>query len=189
MTPVAPLLLRTVGYLIGVSVFALPGVAGPATLPTRAPVSDAVPALPPSAVTAAVGAFRSPLAGSLVVLRRLEPPAITWGAGHRGVDLGAGVGEAVLAPANGVITFAGRIVDRSVVVVSHGPLRSTFEPVAAVLPVGTVVRAGQPVGTLTAEAGHCMPVSCLHWGVLRGDTYLDPLALLAPPSVRLWPMG
>ncbi len=136
---------------------------------------------------APAGAFRAPLGGALVVLRRFEPPAQHWGPGHRGVDLAAVVGQDVLAPADGVVTFAARIVDRPVVVVSHGSLRSTLEPVAAVVPVGTTVTAGRAIGRLSSDPGHCVPVVCLHWGLLRGDTYLDPLALLAPRSVRLWP--
>jgi hypothetical protein len=31
--------------------------------------------------------------------------------------------------------------------------------------------------------------ACLHWGLRRGETYLDPMTLLSPPRVRLLPMG
>src|SRR5204863_302239 len=30
---------------------------------------------------------------------------------------------------------------------------------------------------------------CLHWGLLRGDAYLDPLSLLLDQQVRLLPLG
>jgi hypothetical protein len=35
----------------------------------------------------------------------------------------------------------------------------------------------------------CPVAACLHWGLRRGEVYLDPLSLLAPPEVRLLPMG
>jgi hypothetical protein len=40
-----------------------------------------------------------------------------------------------------------------------------------------------------AEAGHAdCPDGCLHWGLLRGDVYLDPLSLLRPAHPRLLPL-
>ena len=37
--------------------------------------------------------------------------------------------------------------------------------------------------------GHagCTAEACLHWGLRRGEVYLDPLSLLRPPRVRLLP--
>ncbi len=83
------------------------------------------------------------------------------------------------SPSEGQVTFAGMVAGRPVLVVAHANgLRSTLEPVAAAVPVGASITAGEAVGVLTAHPGHCPPASCLHWGVLRGTTYLDPLALL-----------
>lgn len=139
--------------------------------------------------------WTSPVPGDLVVLRGFLPPDQDWLAGHRGVDLEAPPASAVVAPEDGVVTFAGTVVDRGVLVVLHvGGLRSSLEPVDGSVPVGTRVGRGQVVGSLQvagdgadgsvgagpAGAGHCRPVSCLHWGVRRGDTYVDPLALLGP---------
>ncbi|QDW64634.1 M23 family metallopeptidase [Oerskovia sp. KBS0722] len=139
--------------------------------------------------------WTSPVPGDLVVLRGFLPPDQDWLAGHRGVDLEAPPGSAVVAPEDGVVTFAGTVVDRGVLVVLHdGGLRSSLEPVDGSVAVGTRVGRGQVVGTVQvaddgtgssagagpAGAGHCRPVSCLHWGVRRGDTYVDPLALLGP---------
>ena len=88
------------------------------------------------------------------------------------------------------MTYAGRLAGRGVVVVSHADgLRSTFEPVTASQPVGTAVTHGDTVGSLTAEPGHCAPASCLHWGVLRGRTYLDPLAFVGRARIVLLPLG
>jgi murein DD-endopeptidase MepM/ murein hydrolase activator NlpD len=96
------------------------------------------------------------------------------------VDLAAVAGEPVLAAGPGVVAFAGRVAGRGVVVVRHaGGLRTTYEPVVPGVRVGERVVAGTPIGALEAVRGHC-PGPCLHWGALRGTTYLDPLGLLAP---------
>ncbi|MBX6370888.1 MAG: M23 family metallopeptidase [Acidothermus sp.] len=128
----------------------------------------------------------SPLA-HVEVIRGFAPPTQPWLAGHRGVDLAARSGEPVLAPADGRIVFVGRIAGRGVVVVQAGELRFTFEPVRATAPSGKGVKRGDPIAVVAQEADHCGPPgTCLHWGVLRADTYLDPLALLA--RVRLLPI-
>ncbi|MFP5282949.1 MAG: peptidoglycan DD-metalloendopeptidase family protein, partial [Actinomycetes bacterium] len=69
-----------------------------------------------------------PLAGAIEVVRPYAPPARRWEAGHRGVDLAASPGDPVLAAAAGTVTFADRLAGRGVVVVSHGALRTTYEP-------------------------------------------------------------
>jgi murein DD-endopeptidase MepM/ murein hydrolase activator NlpD len=128
-------------------------------------------------------AWSAPVEGQPIVLRGFLPPDQDWLAGHRGVDLEAPPGALVLAPADGVVTFAGTVVDRGVVVIRHADgLRSSLEPVDGARAVGTAVRRGETVGTVqgSSGAGHCLPVSCAHWGVRRGDVYVDPLALLAP---------
>lgn len=119
-------------------------------------------------------------------MRPFTPPPERWASGHRGVDLAAPTGTPVTAPAAGVVSFVGVIAGRPVMVVSHGELRSTFEPVRATVREGTEVTAGQQVGVL--ETGHdCPAASCLHWGLKRDDEYLDPLSLLSGSSVRLLP--
>ena len=124
------------------------------------------------------------------VLRPFDPPDQPWGGGHRGVDLGAAVGGPVRSPADGRVVFAGLLAGRGIVVVRHSDgLRSTFEPVGADLPVGTQVAAGDRVGSVADQPGHCAPRTCLHWGVLRGGTYLDPLAYLRRASVILLPLS
>ncbi len=54
--------------------------------------------------------------------------------------------------------------------------------------VGDRVGAGDQIGTLTLPGSHCFPRACLHWGWLRGETYLDPLRLLGAAPVRLLPL-
>ncbi|MEU4615361.1 M23 family metallopeptidase [Streptomyces umbrinus] len=118
------------------------------------------------------------------VIRGWEPPATTYGRGHRGVDLTAAPGAPVRAVAPGRISFAGRVAGRGVVSVELNgtgdpPLRTTYEPVRATAKKGAEVAAGEVIGVLEPTGSHC-PASCLHWGLRRGDAYLDPLSLLPP---------
>ncbi|MBP2477070.1 hypothetical protein JOF53_005942 [Crossiella equi] len=41
--------------------------------------------------------------------------------------------------------------------------------------------------SVLASAGTPAAGTCLHWGLRRGEDYLDPLSLFAPPRVRLLP--
>ena len=122
------------------------------------------------------------------VVAHFEPPAVRWGAGHRGVDLGGHVGQPVRAALGGTVTFVGRIAGRGVVVVDHGRTRTTYQPVLATASSGDRVTAGDVIGRLSGAGSHCAPRACLHWGLRRGETYLDPLTLVdAPRPVRLLP--
>jgi hypothetical protein len=130
--------------------------------------------------------WRWPLDAPINIARPFDLPPEPWLAGHRGVDLAAEPGATIYTPAAGVVSFNGWIVDRHVLVIRHGELASTLEPVISSLAVDDAVHAGQPVGSLVSgEAEHCP--GCLHWGVRRGDTYLDPTLLVEPrPRAVLW---
>jgi murein DD-endopeptidase MepM/ murein hydrolase activator NlpD len=124
------------------------------------------------------------------LVRRFDPPAQPWLAGHRGVDLAAPPAAIVRAAGPGTIVHAGRIAGRGVVSIRHhGGLRTTYEPVDidVALQVGVPVTAGEPLGTLAAGHPGCPAAACLHWGLRRGEGYLDPLALLGLGRVRLLP--
>lgn len=128
-----------------------------------------------------------PLAPRPRVLRDFDPPPKPWLSGHRGVDLGAvSAGAQVISPAAGTVSFVGAVVDRPVITINHGNgLRSSFEPVESTLTAGSPVAAGQSLGTVIA--GHCPAASCLHWGVRRGDDYVNPLQFVMDlrPSILL----
>jgi murein DD-endopeptidase MepM/ murein hydrolase activator NlpD len=134
------------------------------------------------------GQWVAPAGDPIQVLRGFAPPAQRWMSGHRGVDLAAPSGGVIVAAGAGVVTFAGTLAGRGVVTVTHGALRTTYEPVRATVVVGDRVQAGQPIGTLDSGPAHCLARSCLHWGLLRGDTYLDPLSLLRRGPSRLLPV-
>jgi murein DD-endopeptidase MepM/ murein hydrolase activator NlpD len=123
-----------------------------------------------------------PLREAPVVHRGFAPPALAWASGHRGVDLVATPGEAVLAAASGTVAFAGSIAGKPVVSIDHGSVRTTYEPVVSKVSVGERVALGQVIGVLGA-GGHCR--KCLHWGLWEGKSYLDPLLLLGNRGGRL----
>jgi murein DD-endopeptidase MepM/ murein hydrolase activator NlpD len=127
------------------------------------------------------------------VTRPFAPPPADqpWSPGHRGVDLAAAAGAPVRAAGAGRISFAGTVAGRGVVVVDHGALRTTYEPVSPLVTAGDQVVAGALIARLR-------PVPCgatvvchdgLHWGLRSGDHYLDPMALLGAGRgpVRLLP--
>ena len=81
--------------------------------------------------------------------------------------------RSVRAAAAGVVSFAGVVAGTRYVVVDHaaGGLRATYGDLAASeLAVGDVVAAGAVVGRV-GERG-------LHFGLRRGETYVDPAPLL-----------
>ena len=132
-----------------------------------------------------------PLQPRPAVVQGFDPPTSRWGAGHRGVDLAGTVGEPVHAALAGTVTFAGPLAGRGVVVVDHGDVRTTYEPVVASVAVGDVVATGAVIGTLALTQSHCPPAACLHWGLIRNvdDVYLDPLQLVGLGApVRLLPL-
>lgn len=147
------------------------------------------PAPAARAVVVPVPAFRWPLDGVPRLVRRFDPPPQPWAPGHRGVDLAAGPGAVVRAAGGGVVLFAGRIAGRGVVSVSHSNgLRTTYEPVEPRVATNQRLSAGHPLGLLVAGHPGCPAATCLHWGLRRGEEYVDPLALLGLGRVRLLPV-
>ena len=122
------------------------------------------------------------------VVRGFDPPPKPWLAGNRGIDLAGRAGERVFAAGPGVITFAGQIADVGVVSVTSGALRTTYEPLRVAVHTGQRVTRHTMLGRLTSAGSHCPPRACLHWGLLRGALYLDPLALVGEEQVRLLPL-
>jgi murein DD-endopeptidase MepM/ murein hydrolase activator NlpD len=132
-----------------------------------APAASSVAGTGAASPVPAEARWRWPLDPAPAVVRRFLPAPTPWGAGHRGVDLAAQVGQPVLAPAAGVVTFSGQIDGEGILALTHaGGLRTTYQPVGARVPTGTLVAAGQQIAVMAAEPGHCAPATCLHWGLL-----------------------
>ena len=110
----------------------------------------------------------------LLFLRGPYRPA-PWASGHRGVDLASDTEAAIRAPADGTVSFSGKVVDREVLSIDHGAgYISAFEPVESKLEVSDTVTAGDLIAVLnTYDDGstHC-DSPCLHWGVRLHGEYL-----------------
>lgn len=119
--------------------------------------------------------WQLPASGASVVTP-FEAPAHDYAAGHRGIDIGP-VDGSVLAPADGVVAFAGTVVDRGVVTIDHGGgWVTSVEPIEPSVAVGDVVEAGDAIGSLST-GGHAAP-GTLHVGVRLDGEYVNPLLLL-----------
>lgn len=179
--PVLPLMLAPTVLLATVAALAT----------TTPAVSSASTAVSPSSTASWNGSrssWRAPIEPPVLVAA-FAPPARRWLPGHRGVDLGAGRGQPVHAAGSGTVTWAGALAGRGVVVVTHDDgLRTTYEPVDPAVAEGDRVEAGQVLGTVGEGDVHCgREPGCLHWGLRRGEDYLDPWRLLHPGRAVLLP--
>jgi murein DD-endopeptidase MepM/ murein hydrolase activator NlpD len=149
------------------------GSAAAAEDPTPAAGTAAEPA-EGAAVTPVADRWVWPVGAPGPPLRPFSAPATPYSSGHRGVDLASAAGAPVRSPADGVVSFAGVVVDRPVLSIQHADdLVSSFEPLTATVGVGDRVRAGQVVGTVGVGA-HCSG-RCVHLGVRRHGHYVSPL--------------
>lgn len=163
---------------------AQPAAPSPAQQEAPAP-STSPPGIASSATpTAAVW----PLDPVPDVVQRFDPPEHDWEPGHRGVDLRGRPGQVVRSALPGRVGFVGAIGGKPVVTVLHGGRRTTYEPVVASVVEGQTVAAGDPLGRLVTRSSHCFPATCLHWGLIEGEAYLDPLELIGAQPVRLLPL-
>ncbi len=176
-----------------------PAVTPPAAGPPGGGEGDEHPDPPPgdvrpenSAAPPAHGgrvrALRWPLSGAVTVSRGFERPLSPYGPGHRGIDLKASPAAPVLAAADGVVSFAGSVANRGIVTVTHGDLRTTYEPLTPAISPGTAVRAGDLLGWMSDGHPGCPVAACLHWGLLRRTDYLNPLLFFRRTPPRLLPL-
>ena len=111
------------------------------------------------------------------VIDRFRPPSTPYGPGNRGWEYATEAGGVVRAAADGIVTFAGTVGGSTAVTISHADgLRTSYSYLTATsIRTGDRIRLGDPVGQSGAR---------LHFGVRRGEVYLDPVVLFAPPAVR-----
>ncbi len=186
VAPVIPVVLAALGILP--AGFGGAAAAGAATGTTAAVVRTALATRDVVRAVPRAG-WQAPLKGNPTIDRAFDPPAERWGRGHRGVDLPAAPMATVVAPANGVVVFAGKVGGKSSLSILHSNgVRTTYEPVLADVKVGQPVGRGASIGHLLPGPGHCAPRTCLHWGARKGTQYIDPLSLLKELSPILLPV-
>jgi murein DD-endopeptidase MepM/ murein hydrolase activator NlpD len=107
------------------------------------------------------------------------------GSFHNGVDIAAGAGAVVAAPADGIVVLAGPpafSLEGNLVIVSHGMgLSSAFLHLSATyVREGQRVRQGQPLGAVGSTGRATGPH--LHWGMRWRSAQIDPAALTGADS-------
>ena len=128
------------------------------------------------------GTYVWPVVGP--VLRGFEPPPDPFGAGHRGIDIGAPFGSDIVAAQDGTVAFAGWVGGSLFISIDHPDgVRTTYSWISA-----TDVAKGDQVtrGEMIGQTGQGHPGSItphLHFGARVGTTYLDPILLLEPANV------
>ncbi len=135
-----------------------------------------------------------PLRPPPALTRGFDAPSPDWHPGHRGVDLPGSPGQPVYAAGAATVVFAGLLAGRPVVSLAHpGGLRTSYEPVRAVVRTGQAVTADTVIGSLVAGHAGCPATACLHWGAMWGPAsgarYVDPLGLLKATPIRLKPLN
>ncbi len=127
--------------------------------------------------------WRVPLAPPVQLIQQFRQPSSDYSAGHRGVDYQVSFGQQVFAPADGLVWYVGRLVDRNIISLKHGStLLTEYEPVCSTLSTGSVVAMGQVIGLVCDAAvtyrQHCTGVRCMHFSMRFEGRYLSPLALI-----------
>ena len=114
------------------------------------------------------------------------------GGQHRGLDIGAPTGTEVVAPARGVVSFAGTVPTGGKTVSIQTPLGYTATLVhlgSVDVRQGAFVGEGDVVGTVGPSGTVDLVEPYVYFGVrLTADAqgYVDPLGLLPPPCRRVF---
>ena len=148
-----------------------------------------------SAAQAVTQEWQLPIQIPANLVRPYLQPSSDYSAGHRGVDYQVSLGDPVFAPADAVVWFSGKVVDRELISLSHsGGILTAFEPVCDSPPPGTAVSRGDVIGVVCDAdpqyRQHCTGLRCLHFSMRIDGKYISPLALIGglSPS-RLLPWG
>jgi hypothetical protein len=134
------------------------------------------------------GAWTWPVRGPVLAPFSFDPSHPYAGGQHRGVDVGAAAGDTVVAPAAGVVTFAGTVPSSgtTVSILTGDALSVTLTHLGSVtVAKGVSVGEGSAVGTVGPTGTPELDVPYVHLGVRTAaddNGYLDPLSFLAPAA-------
>jgi murein DD-endopeptidase MepM/ murein hydrolase activator NlpD len=138
-------------------------------------------------------AWQLPLMGQATLVRPYLQPSSDYSAGHRGVDYQVAAGSTLVSPADGVVSFAGNLVNRSLIAIKHeGGFVSEIEPACPIVGLGEVVKSGQAIAQVCSAGStyqqHCQKVTCIHFSLRLNGLYLSPLAVIGGLNpTRLFP--
>lgn len=128
-----------------------------------------------------------------ILAREFVQPSEDWSAGHRGVDYLVEAGQPVFATHDGVVSFVGHVVNRSVITLKHeNGFLSSIEPICSSLRVGQAVTTGELLGFTCFGPNypsHCGLQLCLHFSLRSQNGYLSPLVKiggLSPSRLKPW---
>ena len=100
---------------------------------------------------------------------------------HTGIDISGSPGARVMASGNGVVSYTGfsPIGGRTIVISHNQKIRTTYLNLSGIYVVkGDIVRQGDIVAFIGAVDDPSSREYHLHFGVIYGNKYLDPLQLL-----------
>jgi murein DD-endopeptidase MepM/ murein hydrolase activator NlpD len=112
------------------------------------------------------------------------------GSFHAGVDIAAGAGAPVVAPADGVVVLAGPpafTLEGNLMIIDHGMgLNSAFLHLSSqAVKLGDHVRQGQLIGTVGMTGRATGPH--LHWAMKWQDARIDPAPVAGPMALAASP--
>jgi hypothetical protein len=142
----------------------------------------------------AAGAWTWPVNGPVLQGFSFDPAHPYAGGQHRGIDIGADAGASVLAPASGVVSFAGSVPSsgKSVTIDTPDGLAVTLTHLGSIsVAKGSAVSEGAVVGTIGPTGTPEVVGPYVHLGVrtaANDQGYLDPLLFL-PPLVPVVPVA
>ncbi len=127
--------------------------------------------------------------GGPVLLAFSFDPAHPYSAGeHRGIDIGGDPGSAVLAPAGGVVTFAGTVPGngKSLTILTSDGWSVTLTQLGSIaVAKGASVAEGDAVATIGPSGDAEVAGPYMQLGIRHADQdqgYVDPQTLLPPRS-------
>ena len=138
-------------------------------------------------VTPQASAWSWPLRGEVLRPYSLGPDPYAAGQ-HRGVDVAGSAGEAVRAPAAGVVSFVGVVPSsgRTVTIQTDGYAVSLTHLGETTVAKGATVAEGDAVGVAGQSGEVEWPTPYVHLGIRvssAADGYIDPATLLPPRAV------
>lgn len=128
------------------------------------------------------------------LVRSFLQPTSDYSSGHRGVDYRVSLGQNVFSPTEGIVWFAGKVVNRMLVTIrdTSGNLVEV-EPVCPTVKSNLAVHIGVGIGKVCdADQNyqqHCSQLRCLHFSYRTPNGYLSPIWVmgqLAPSVLAPW---